>query len=302
MATRLASSRPPAPPVASRSDGARACRAGLPFPVLLGSALLEPRRWIRPVQPRVELRSFLRRILRSFDGVELWEAHWTAATPEDQATFARTSARWLFNSYATLDAEGAQQRAEATRACHLLAAIGVKANFGNSSERLSDEILVAREWALTLPPGCPLLLECHVGTVLEHPATVRRILDLLRPAPVAIIGHPCSTPGWTEWARLLGTDLRHVHLQLRDADNRFTLLESSPDLVAERYRDLLGLGNLASLTLEFTAGATGSGHDDPEELWSNALRDLRFLRRLHRRLQRHTSGPFPSPLPTRTSR
>jgi len=253
--------------------------------VFLATVLLEPFRWHpRGTKPALEIADWTKRISDQFEGIELWEPHWLFATPAQRREIERTSANWIFNSYAPLARNADASRSAATEAAHRLRARGVKCNFGADASQLLSEIEVAHEWALALPTGCKLLLECHSGTSIEEPSSAAKALAGLPREKVGIIAHPFTSSKWDEWIQKCGTSIDHLHAQARKADQSFDSLGAHSELISRRLESLSTIGFCGTIALEFTLGVTSSGQDDPHLLWNQVLNDQQYLESALRRI------------------
>jgi sugar phosphate isomerase/epimerase len=248
--------------------------------IYFGSILLEPRRWSRTPEPSYRVSDWLEHVRAAgFDGVELWEHHWSAAPPPERDALVSSRQVTVFNSYAALDAADRPRRAATTDAVNQLGARAVKFNLGRDVNQLTAEHAAAAAWAEQMPAGVQLWCECHGGTVLETPAAAAAALATWPEQRFGAIAHAFSGPRaeFTTWLAVLGPRLRHVHVQIRGTARRFGRLADQADEVRARLELLAAHRFDGSFTLEFAEGAA-ERDEDPAGVWAAACADLEFLR------------------------
>lgn len=247
--------------------------------IYFGTVCLERNRW-GSRQPSFRVSEWLPRFRADgFDGVELWENHFLAADPAEQALLVERAAPVaVFNSYAGF-ADGpaeTEQRAGAAKAIRRLRAAAVKYNVGADPARLAEYRRNLLAWAEALPPACRLLCECHGGTVLESLAAAVAFFADLDPARFGVIVHAGDDPApVTDWLAALPGRVQHVHLQWRDAAKD----PAAPGCRARLracWAAIRARGFTGTATLEFTRGI---GRDEQlETLYTNARADLAAYR------------------------
>ena len=245
---------------------------------LIGSVCLERNRWGSRV-PSFAVSDWLPRFeADGFDGVELWQFHYTAADAAEQTCLAQASAMLpIYNSYIGFDDESAADRASAVAAVEHLGARGVKYNIGGNPERLDAYRRNVLAWADALPASCRLLCECHPGSAIETPDAAASFFKGLDPVRFGIIVHVgnADADSVSRWFDAFGDRVRHLHVQLRTAD----LDPATPDGRAALEASLASVkshGFSGSVTLEFTRGI---GRDESiETLYANACADMRYCR------------------------
>ena len=124
-------------------------------------------------------------------------------------------------------------------------------------------------------PGATLLCECHPGTALENPAVAAAALAGY--PDIGVIVHPCICADLPAWIRHCGSKIRHLHVQMIDAQRKRWLLRDQAALVRERLALMRDAGFSGTLTIEFTAGV-GVAREDRAALVAAACTDLAFLR------------------------
>ena len=128
------------------------------IPLFLGSVLLEKNRWLDTHAPTLLVSEWICRARScGFDGIELWQYHWTLASETERSRLCESAFVKVFNSYAKLDTESAFDRTLSTEAASALGAQAVKFNFGPSWNTLDGELDAVRRWAEQLGPGIRLL-------------------------------------------------------------------------------------------------------------------------------------------------
>lgn len=247
---------------------------------LIGSVCLECNRWGSRV-PSFAVSDWLPRFKADgFDGVELWQFHYTAADDAERERLAQASAMLpIYNSYVGFDDDAADARAEAAAIVTRLGASGVKYNLGGDRGALADYRRNLLAWADALPASCRLLCECHPGSVLETPEPAASFFADLDPARFGVIIHVgnADADSVARWFSTHGSRIQHLHVQLRNSDldpatpSGRAVLEACLR-VAKEY------GFAGSITLEFTRGI---GRDeDIETLYTNACADMRACREI----------------------
>jgi sugar phosphate isomerase/epimerase len=244
--------------------------------IYLGTVLLESNRWIGDRIPACRVSEWIERISAAgFDGIELWENHFVMADAAERAALrAAQLPVTILNSYASMGADGAKARQQASGCVRELGAKAVKFNAGANPDSLEDELLAARAWAGGMP-GVSLFCECHAGTILEDPAVAATALANY--PEIGVIVHPFSCPDLAEWLHHFGPRVRHAHVQVLDAQKRRCRLRDQQAKVKERLARMRDSGFAGSYTIEFTAGV-GATPEDPDALFASACDDLMFLR------------------------
>lgn len=242
--------------------------------IYLATVCIEPNRW-GSRQPSFCVSDWLDRITADgFDGVELWEFHYTGADEQErQRLIERRAAVPLYNTYATFgdSPEEADHRAAAAEAIENLDASGVKYNIGRDAEQMGTFRKNLLAWADQVPDSCRLLCECHPGTLLEKVDDAMAFFADLDPNRFAVIAHLDNDAQSLEnWVEKFGDRLQHLHMQRRTAEHDPTTpsgRKSLADCVAALTRhDYHG-----SLSVEFTRGI---GRDeDIETVYANAAAD-----------------------------
>lgn len=238
--------------------------------IYIGSILLERNRWAPGKRPTYRVSEWGERFAAAgFDGVELWENHLLLAPPgEQQALTQMACPVKLYNVYFTFGDDSLAARQQAAEWIRRLGVEGVKYNLGKDVALREVEMRNLRAWEEMLPSRCRLLCECHAGTILEEPAEARRFFDRAGLSRNGIIVH-CfggDRERLSEWLRLFGDEVCHVHVQTREEGERL-----------ERLQLLKKAGFRGTFTLEFTRG-TGDPDENMEALFAEALKDLQFLR------------------------
>jgi sugar phosphate isomerase/epimerase len=250
--------------------------------VMLATILVEPNRWSTRT-PSVSAARWIDRALSDgFGGIELWEPHYADSSSDERAALeARSDCIAVFNSYCTFDSSGAAGRQAAAAAAATLGVGGVKFNVGKdpAEEQAYRSALVAWIDNLDAVPLC----ECHPGTIVETPESAAEFFADPDLSSVRMIVHPFrkSEEEITRWFDLLGDRIVHAHVQIRDNENHFLLLEEAREEVHDRIDLLRRLGFSGSWALEFAAG-TRTSDDTPEFLYRNALSDMAVLQELLR--------------------
>lgn len=250
--------------------------------VLLSTVALEPNRWSPTRSSSIRVVDWIRRAVNDgFDGIELWENHYFAATQDDREVIARLVAEsglfLVFNCYnefgPTAPATGVRRLEEVTAAIRSLQAGAVKFNVGKTWSARVDYLRNLREWLTTLPASCRPLCECHPGTILERPQDAETFFTELADPRVGYIVHPLDIRG-TALDQWIATErVEHVHLQSREVP-----LKEHPNATTRILKMHRACPN-ASFSIEFCHTTARPG-ETPEAAYPAALADARTVRDL----------------------
>jgi sugar phosphate isomerase/epimerase len=246
----------------------------------IATLLLEVNRHSSPKAPSFRVSEWTDRFDRAgFDGMELWEYHATLAEPEEsQALQETTFPTAVFNTYASMDEAGREDRARATRWIERLEPWGVKFNVGKQPEERETYLTHVREWRAQVPADVTLLCECHPGTIIEEPAAARQFFADLGVENWGIIVHPLNRlESLQAWFDTFGPAIMHAHLQMRTDDRTVIRFDQRPERTREAVRIMSEAGFQGSCSFEFTGGMN-TPDENIEDLWTNTLRDLIYFR------------------------
>ena len=257
--------------------------------VFLGTILVEPHRWRADLAPLVRASNFADRArIAGFDGIELWQRHYTEASPDEKAALeSLPEPPAVFSTYISFEdgAEAAAQREEVAEAIHCTRARAVKFNIGTNSQKRSEYLRNFKAWAAQLPPGIELLNECHVGDIADKPQAAREVADELALPNLGIIIHAFSIEPeeLNAWFEQFPTAIRHIHVQHRHTDGLWYQLGREAMRNVSQCQLLRQHGFQGSLTLEFTesirwARENSTLQENADMLFSYACADLKFLR------------------------
>ncbi len=261
----------------------------MPHRILLGTVAIEPHRWRADLPPLIRASAWAGRARQAgFDGLELWQRHFTEADPAEQAVLAaQPEPLEIFNAYPSFEdtPEAAATRERIAAAIRTTRARAVKFNLGTKPALRADYLRTFAAWAATLPPDITLLNECHGGDIADKPAAARALHDELALPNLAVIVHAFSTDEaeLRAWFDTFGPAVRHVHVQHRHPDGLWRRLDADPARNAARARLLRELGFTGTLTTEFSDGVAWgrpnpAREENPEALFAAATADLAFLR------------------------
>ena len=250
----------------------------------MGTILLDANRWARPKAPSFKVSEWAERLKAAgFDGMELWEYHATLCGPEELAALeASPLPVSVYNSYATMDDAGRQDRERATALAKQLGAKGIKFNMGKSPDGWDAEMTNLGRWRSRVPGDIRLLCECHPDTIVEDVADARRFFSELGMEGFGIIIHPLNRLETLQpWFDAFGPDVVLAHLQMRtsDGDGPRIRFDRRPERAREAVRIMREASFSGSCTFEFTEGMSRQG-EDIEELFRNALLDLAFWKEI----------------------
>jgi sugar phosphate isomerase/epimerase len=247
---------------------------------LIGSVCLERNRWGNRRVPSFAVSDWLPRFKADgFDGVELWQFHYTLADDSERVRLTQAAEMLpIYNSYIGFEDADAPARGEAVAVIDRLGARGVKYNLGRKPELLPEYRRNLLAWADALPASCRMLCECHPGTVLETPEAAVSFFADLDPERFGVIVHVGNpdTGSVSQWFDAFGQRVCHLHVQCRS-------VEFDPETPAGKaaldasMAVVKSHGFKGSVTLEFTRGI---GRDETiEDLYANVCKDMRYCRR-----------------------
>lgn len=254
--------------------------------IYLATIALEPNRWFGVTQDRwatINAGEWLGRIRDAgFDGIELWEAHATEASPSERsAIFGHDLGGAVYNSYVSFDDESDTARRQAAETARLSGAEKVKWNTGADRDDASLDACGERlaRWVSELP-GVQTVCECHDGSAMDDPLAAAKVLAAGGPPEaVGALVHTHDSPDLLR-ARFdaYGERICHVHVNhlnlksppLADIRDEFTA-------TASLLRDL---GFDGTWSLEFVDGTLSEHDNEPEKLFAAAVADLGVLREI----------------------
>ena len=246
----------------------------------IATLLLEVNRHGSPKTPSFPVSEWTDRFAGAgFDGMELWEYHATLAGPEEAKALQETAfPTTIFNTYASMDEAGREDRERATRWVERLQPWGIKFNVGKQPEERETYLTKVREWRAQLPGDVTLLCECHPGTIIEEPDAAKQFFDDLNVNNWGIIVHPFNRlESIQAWFDTFGSAIMHAHLQMRTDDRQVIRFDRRPERTREAVRIMSEAGFQGSCSFEFTEGMN-IPDETIEDLWKNVLRDLFYLR------------------------
>ncbi len=254
-------------------------------PVYLASIALEPQRWSSRT-PSYRVSRWYRSIFEAgFDGIELWEYHYTLASAQERASLDAGAQRPsvtgmpVFNTYHRPYISSPEDWQSVFSACTRLGAGMVKFNLGGDPEREQEYRDALSEILRIKPAAVTLLCECHPGTIVEQPDSAARFFDDERFSDIGFIVHPflIGNPKLKKWIDALGAGIMHVHTQMRDESGNMIPLSTRPEYIRGQLETLFESGYRGGISVEFVEG-TKSERDEPSYLFESAKADLATLR------------------------
>ncbi|RMD82749.1 MAG: sugar phosphate isomerase/epimerase [Lentisphaerae bacterium] len=244
--------------------------------IFLGTILLERNRWSKENRsPSYRVSDWTARIRDDgFDGLELWELHGLMVDDEERERLRTGPVPVaLVNSYASCEPEDEEGRRRTAELAAFFDAEGMKFNFGREPAHKAKYIAVVREWATMFKPGFRMLSENHRGTITDDVEVAADVYRELHDVPLgAIIHFQSDETAYRERFGTYGDRLTHIHCSLSGEDGPMPEIE-----VCRRLEWLREFGFNGTFTMEFTEGVRGGL--GIEELYRNAVRDLKILRR-----------------------
>ena len=142
--------------------------------IYLGTVSMEKNRWEPGRVPTFNVSDFIDRAMADgFDGIELWEYHYTHASK-----LAASGVPCIFNSYISLVERNEEAFKEIVDAVKAVGATAIKFNLGPSWVEEIDvpaQVENLKYFASLLPENVKLLCECHGNTVMEVPEDAGKV-------------------------------------------------------------------------------------------------------------------------------
>lgn len=252
--------------------------------VYLATVAIEPNRWRRQLQPVEQASHWIDRALQEgFSGIELWEDHYLKADVEEKSAIQqRREHIQVYNSYCSFEAneEAAASRLATLQAVRELGVKRVKYNIGGDPKARAVYLSNLEQWRAAMPDDVELLCECHPGTLIETPEAAVGFFQDAEWEDAPIVLHPFwrDDAQIEQWLTCFGARIRHLHVQLRDAENRIVPLKAHLETVVAKFAQTAPVRARCSWALEFTGGM-GQG-EAAAALFANLCSDLRQLRDL----------------------
>ncbi len=247
--------------------------------IYIASVLLEPNRHKPPKLPSFELSSWLKCFKEDgFDGVEIWENHALKCSEKEKIALINSTDLAIFGSYCGFDPDAADSREAAAEFVKAAGINRIKYNVGKNPGSWKEYRTTLLAWAESLPADVRLLCECHPGTIIEEPEAAKEFFSGLPSEKFGIIVHPLRRDAMLEkWMALFGSQVCHVHLQLRNSGGMVLPLSSDPVFLAERINLMKRYNFKGSFSLEFTEGMNQEG-ETVEDNYRRSLADLAVLK------------------------
>jgi sugar phosphate isomerase/epimerase len=246
-------------------------------PVYLNTVLPEMNRWSRNDLQDLTftMSEWAQRIADDgFDGVELWQFHATEVD-EEEVEKIRTGPCpvKIFNAYCSTEPEEAEARKKIAELALSLGATGMKYNSGKDVDRHPLYVESLREWRKMFPDDFRLMRECHRGSTMADTELANKTLDELGRDSFGMIIHGMDNDLDTLNERFgaYGDRIQHIHGNLSKNG------PMSDEDALERIKLLDSLGFKGTFSIEFTQGMRDGLTQ--EELYANAVRDLKTLRK-----------------------
>lgn len=245
-------------------------------PIYLGTVLPEMNRWNKDDGDLTfTMSDWAQRIMDDgFDGVELWQFHATRVDAEEvEAIRSGPCPVKIFNAYCTTEPEEADERRKISELALSLGAEGMKYNSGKDFDRHDLYVESLREWRKLLPEDFRLMCECHRGSTMADTELANKTLDQLGRENFGMIIHGMNNEVDVLEERFGAYGDRIVHIHANLSQNG----PMSDKAAVERIGLLYRLGFKGTFTIEFTQGMRDGLTQ--EELYANAVRDLKTLRK-----------------------
>jgi sugar phosphate isomerase/epimerase len=247
--------------------------------IYLGTMLMEHNRWWNKddSSPTFRVSDWSQRAADDgFDGFELWQNHGLMADREEHERLrAGPTPVSIFNAYDRCETDTLPIRKQIADLANFLGSEGMKYNFGKDPEK--DEIYIknVQEWKAMFPEEFRFLCECHSGSMVEVPEEGAKVFSKLGGSGYEVIVHGIhdNEDGIRERFHYYGNRITHIHANLSMHG-----LISEEDL-RTRLAVLKDLGFSGTYTIEFVEGVRNETPVPIEDLYRNAVRDMKLLRK-----------------------
>lgn len=254
--------------------------------IYLGTVSMEKNRWEPGRVPTFNVSDFIDKALADgFDGIELWEYHYTKASDEEKAKLAASGVPFIFNSYLSFVERNEEAFKEIAEAVKTLGATAIKFNLGPSWVEEIDvpsQIENLKYFASLLPENVKLLCECHGNTVMEVPEDAGKVFDELDKERFGAIIHLATENDFIDRCYAsYGERLCHMHCayttENEKGEKEFSAMDDGTGFVEDKINYYIGKGFDGTLTIEFV-----KFEDTAEAHYKHAVENMKYLRKLYK--------------------
>lgn len=253
--------------------------------IYLGTVSMEKNRWEPGRIPTFNVSDFVDKAMADgFDGIELWQYHYTCASDEEKAKLAASGIPFIFNSYISLVERDDELFKEIGDAVKAIGAKAIKFNLGPS---WADEIDVPaqienlKRFSEYLPADVKMLSECHPNTVMEVPEAAGEIFAKLDKERYGAIIHLATENDFIDRCyAAYGDRICHIHCAYKGTDTEgtgFRAMNDGTGYVEDKLNYFISKGFNGSLNIEFV-----KFEDTAEAHYAHAVEDLKYLRTLYK--------------------
>ena len=253
--------------------------------IYLGTISMEKNRWENGRIPTFNVSDFIDRIISDgFDGIELWQYHYTSASDEEKAKLASSGIPFIFNSYISFVERNDEIYKEIGNAVKELDAKTIKFNLGLSSDNnidIATQVENLKRFAEFLPNDVKLLSECHANTIMEIPEEAGEIFAKLDKERYGAIIHLSYGKDFIDRCyAAYGDRITHIHCSYLDADIEeidFKPLDDPTGNVKDKLNYFINKGFNGTLNVEFV-----KFEDTAEAHYIHAVEDMKYLRTIYK--------------------
>lgn len=246
---------------------------------------MEKNRWAPGRVPTFNVSDFIDKAKADgFDGIELWQYHYTLASDEEKAKLAASGIPFIFNSYISLVERNDELFKEIGDAVKALGAKAIKFNLGPSyvdEINVPEQIENLKRFSEFLPADVKLLSECHGNTVMEVPEEAGEIFAKLDKERYGAIIHLASENDFIDRCyAAYGDRICHIHCAYQvETENgkEFAAMNDGSGYVEDKINYFVNKGFNGSLNIEFV-----KFEDTAEAHYEHAVDNMKYLRTLYK--------------------
>ena len=248
--------------------------------IYLGTVALEKNRWAAGRIPSFQVSDLLPAITdNGFDGVELWQYHYTHATDEEKEKLAASGVPFYLSTYISIVNRNEEVYKEIGDAAKAIGAKGLKYNFGKRLDTAPDidsQIENLKCLCGYLPDDTKLLCECHAGTIMEDPELAGEVFSKLDKERFGAIIHlETATDFADQCFKNYGDRIWHIHCAYKNGTDGFVAMDDGTGNVEELIKYYSSKGFNGSYAIEFV-----KFEPDAESHLKHAIEDVKYLKKI----------------------
>lgn len=249
--------------------------------IYLCSVALEKNRWAPGRMPSFQVSDLIPDILNGgFDGIELWQYHYTNASGEEKEKLSESSVPFYLGTYVSLVNRNDDSYKALGAAAKAIRAKGFKFNFGKKPEEgvidYSAQLENLKYLAECLPNYTKLLCECHAGTIMEIPEIAGEVFSKLDKERFGAIIHLETAKDFADKCfDYYGDRICHIHCQHRNGGDSLIPMDDGTGNVKDLIDYYSSKGFNGTYAIEFV-----KFEDNATAHLKHAIKDARFLNTL----------------------